>query len=78
MTSPPTKAGYGNRTYSWDQKLVFAMKPSELGNFLNDKLVEKFDIFHDPDMGGPVSVNISVWINPPCFHLRYSNWGQEL
>ena len=48
--------GYGNRSYNWDQKLVFAMKPTELGHFLDDGLIAKgFDLFHDPDKGGAVS-----------------------
>ena len=37
-------------------KLVFALKPAELGNFLDSSLIAKgFELFHDPDMGTPVS-----------------------
>ena len=62
------QSGYGNRTYSWDNKLVFALKPAELGNFLDDNLVAKgFDLFHDPDMGTPVGTH----------HIPYNNQQQQ-
>ena len=32
------------------------MKPTELGNFLDEGLTTKgFDLYHDPDKGGAVS-----------------------
>ena len=48
--------GYGNRSYNWEHKLTFALKAVELGNLLDERLTSKgFDLFHDPDMGKPVS-----------------------
>jgi hypothetical protein len=56
MTFDVLQTGYGNRTYNWEQKITFAMKPAELGNFLEEKIFSKgFDLYHDPEMGTAVS-----------------------
>lgn len=51
------QTGYGERNYSWDQKLVFALKATELGTLLDGKTAESqgISLFHDPDKNTAVS-----------------------
>lgn len=45
--------GVGDRSYDWSSKVNFALKATELGNFLDEKTLNKgFELFHDPGKGG--------------------------
>ncbi|GAX74163.1 hypothetical protein CEUSTIGMA_g1612.t1 [Chlamydomonas eustigma] len=78
----PQQAGYGSRTYNWEQKIVFAMKPAELGNFLEEKLYSKgFDLYHDPEIGtvnaGATKKSFSVKPNPDSSYMFTINQTEK-
>ncbi len=65
---PNEAAAGGNyndeRTFNWGSKMIIALRPVELGLFLDQPTLTKgFEIYHDPSKGGAVSPFFSFCLN---------------
>lgn len=66
--------GSQERTFNWGSKIIIALRPVELGYFLDQGAMTKgFDIYHDPSMGGPemgqIKKTLQVKPNPDGSHM---------